>query len=87
MPMSVCSSRRIIYVHLRSGRRDPITSITRVDNDLEYRLHGKGNSVTVPIDLRGYVPGPVRVILHATTRQHHPITYNRLFHPCGGATS
>jgi virginiamycin B lyase len=87
MPLSVCASRRVVRVHLRSHRSDPITSIVRDTPDVLYDVPGTGVVVPVTIDLRGYAPGPVRVILRARTVRGHAITYNRVFHPCGGAAS
>jgi hypothetical protein len=87
IPLSICSSRRVVRVHLQSRRNDPIKSITRIDGLVVQGVPGTGVTVAVKIDLHGYVPGPVRVILHAKTFRGHRITYNRVFHPCAGATS
>jgi virginiamycin B lyase len=87
LPLSICSSRRVVRVHLHSRRNDPIRSITRIDGLVVRGVPGTGVTVTVKIDLHGYVPGPVRVILHAKTFRGHRIIYDRVFHPCAGATS
>jgi virginiamycin B lyase len=87
MPLTVCTSRRVIRVHLRAHRHDPIKAIVRETPDVLYRVPGKGVAVSVTIDLRGYVPGPVRVILRATTIHGYTITYSRVFHACAGTAS
>jgi hypothetical protein len=77
----------VVRVHLRSHRSDPIKAVVRETPDVLYDGPGTGVALPVTIDLRGYAPGPVRVILRATTVGGHIITYNRVFHPCAGVAS
>jgi hypothetical protein len=80
LPPDPCLSRRRISLHLHSRRGDPIRSVrVSVQGRLPRTFHGRQPSI--PIDLRGYLPGAVRVTLKVRTA-HRRYTRHRLYHTC-----
>jgi streptogramin lyase len=80
LPPNPCLSRRRITLHLQSRRGDPIRSVwLSVQGRLPRTFHGRQRSI--PVDLRGYLPGPVGVTLKIRT-VHHRYTRHRVYHTC-----
>jgi hypothetical protein len=80
LPPNPCLSRRRIMVHPHSRRGDPIRSVRlSVQGRLPHTFHGRRRSI--PIDLRGYLPGAVGVTLKIRTA-HRRRTRHLVFHTC-----
>jgi hypothetical protein len=80
LPSDPCLSRRRITVHPHSRRGDPIQSVRlSVQGRLPRIFHGRRRSI--PIDLRGYLPGAVGVTLKIRTA-HRRRTRHLVFHTC-----
>ena len=80
LPPNPCLSRRRISLHLHSRRGNPIQSVrVSVQGRPPRTFHGRQPSI--PIDLRGYLPGAVRVTLKVRTA-HRRYTRHRLYHTC-----
>jgi streptogramin lyase len=80
LPPNPCRSRRRITVYPRQHRGDPIRSVRlSVQGRLPRTFHGRQPSI--PIDLRGYLPGAVGVSLKIRTA-HHRRTRHLVFHTC-----
>jgi streptogramin lyase len=80
LPPNPCLSRRRLTLHLHSRRGDPIRRVRRsVQGRLPRTFHGREPSI--PIDLRGYLPGAVGVTLKIRTA-HHRRTRHLVFHTC-----
>jgi streptogramin lyase len=80
LPPSPCLSRRRITVHPHARRGDPIRSVKlSVQGRLPRTFHGRKRSI--PIDLRGYLPGAVNVTLKIRTA-HRRLTRHLVFHTC-----
>jgi virginiamycin B lyase len=80
LPPNPCLSRRRITVHPHSRRGDPIRSVRlSVQGRFPRIFHGRRRSI--PIDLRGYLPGAVGVTLKIRTA-HRRRTRHLVFHTC-----
>ena len=83
LPPNPCLSRRRITVHLRSRRGDPIRAV-RASVQGRDPFSVRGRNPRVLVDLRGYLPGAVRVTLRVRTA-HRRYTRHRVFHTCGAS--
>jgi hypothetical protein len=84
LPPNPCLSRRRISLHLHSRRGDPIRSVRlSVQGRLSRTFHGR--DLSIPIDLRGYLPGAVGVTLKIRTA-HRRYVRHHLYHPCTSQT-
>ena len=80
LPPNPCLSRRRITVHPHSRRGDAIRNVRlSVQGRLPRTFHGRRRSI--PIDLRGYLPGAVGVTLKIRTA-HRRRTRHLVFHTC-----
>jgi hypothetical protein len=80
LPPNPCLSRRRISLHLHSRRGNPIRSVRlSVQGRLPHTFHGRHPSI--PIDLRGYLPGAVGVTLKIRTA-HRRYVRHRVYHTC-----
>jgi streptogramin lyase len=80
LPLDPCLSRRRVTVHLHSRRGDPTRRVRLSVQGRRPRIfHGRRRSI--PIDLRGYLPGAVGVTLKIRTA-HRRRTRHLVFHTC-----
>jgi streptogramin lyase len=83
LPPNPCLSRRRILVHLHSRHGDPIRRVRlSVQGRLPRTFHDREPSI--PIDLRGYLPGAVSVTLKIRTA-HRRYTRHRVYHTCASS--
>jgi virginiamycin B lyase len=82
VPANVCASRRVIRLHLRAPRHKRIVSVRVTFGNIDQTVRGRSRIVPVPIDLRGYIGGVVRVHIRVTTGDHHRTDAMRTFHTC-----
>jgi virginiamycin B lyase len=82
VPVNVCASRRVIHLHFRAPKHDPILRVRLDFLDDELTRRGRWNSAPVALDLRGYIGRTVRVGVHLRTAAGHHIHTRRTFHTC-----
>jgi streptogramin lyase len=84
LPPNPCLSRRRISLHLHSRRGNPIRSVRlSVQGRLPRTFHSRDPSI--PIDLRGYLPGAVGVTLKIRTT-HRSYVRHHVYHTCTSQT-
>ena len=83
LPPNPCLSRRQITLHLHARRGDPIRTATlAVQGRLPRTFDGP--DVTLPVDLRDYLPGSVHVRVTVRTA-HRRYVRHRVYHACARA--
>jgi hypothetical protein len=84
MSPNPCLSRRRVTVHLHARRGNPIRSV-RVIIPGQLSRTVRGRDPTILVDLRGYLPATVPVILKVRAA-HRNYTQRRSFRTCGNAS-
>ena len=78
---TVCTSRRVLSLNFRAPKGTKLRGVTfKLNGKVQRKLAGDARKLTV--DLRGYLPGAVRVTMEAKTTSGRTVRNERVYKTC-----